>query len=95
MKSGETIDLVFSDVIMPGGMNGVQLAEEVRRSFPSVPILLATGYNEAIVDENTKGLAVITKPYRSENLRKRIDELLARSQTRMPVARLRSQDRQF
>jgi len=95
MKSGETIDLVFSDVIMPGGMNGVQLAEEVRRSFPSVPILLATGYSESIVDENIKDLAVITKPYRSEDLRKRIDGLLARSQIRMPVERLQSHDRQF
>jgi signal transduction histidine kinase/CheY-like chemotaxis protein len=76
MKSGETVDLIFSDIIMPGGMNGVQLAEEVRRSFPKVPILLATGYSDSIAGANAKGLAVITKPYRSEDLRKRIDELL-------------------
>jgi two-component system NtrC family sensor kinase len=76
MKSGETVDLIFSDIIMPGGMNGVQLAEEVRRSFPRVPILLASGYSDSIAGAKAKGLEVITKPYRSEDLRKRIDELL-------------------
>lgn len=76
VQSGERVDLVFSDVIMPGGMNGVQLAEEVRRRFPKLPILLTTGYSDAMASANENGLAVIIKPYRGEDLRKRIEELL-------------------
>lgn len=76
MVGGESVDLIFSDVVMPGGMNGVELAEEVRRRFPNVPILLATGYSDAIAGLNDKGLAVITKPYSGDILCRRIDELL-------------------
>jgi signal transduction histidine kinase/CheY-like chemotaxis protein len=70
------VDLIFSDVVMPGGMSGVQLAEEVRRRFPSLPILLTTGYSEAHAGAHAKGLNVISKPYRSEELCARIDEML-------------------
>ena len=76
LKDGEAVDLVFSDVIMPGGMSGVQLAEEVGRSFPKLPVLLATGYSDAIAEANLKGLNIIMKPYATGELRERIDALL-------------------
>jgi CheY-like chemotaxis protein len=61
---------------MPGGMNGVELAEEVRRRFPKLPILLTSGYSDAVQSVDQKGLPHIAKPYRSEMLRARIGELL-------------------
>ncbi|HWL18227.1 MAG TPA: response regulator [Bradyrhizobium sp.] len=76
LKTGEPIDLVFSDVIMPGGMSGVQLADEMRRSFPALPILLTTGYSNAIEQATAKGLDLITKPYGADELHDRIDALL-------------------
>ena len=56
MQGGERVDLIFSDVVMPG-MTGVQLAEELRRRFPELPILLATGYSDVIAGAEAKGLS--------------------------------------
>jgi CheY-like chemotaxis protein len=70
------VDLVFSDVLMPGGMNGLQLAKQMRRRFPNVPVLLTTGFSDALAEADAKGLAVITKPYSSEDLCQRIGELM-------------------
>jgi signal transduction histidine kinase/CheY-like chemotaxis protein len=76
IQSGEHVDLLFSDVVMPGGMNGVQLAEEVRRRYPRLPVLLTSGYSDAVDNMDAKGLPFIAKPYRGEELRARIDQLL-------------------
>ncbi|MBD0276060.1 MAG: response regulator, partial [Acetobacteraceae bacterium] len=45
-RTGGRIDLVFTDLSMPGGMNGLVLAERAREKHPGLPVLLATGYNE-------------------------------------------------
>ena len=76
LDSGEPVDLLFSDIIMPGGMNGVQLAEEVRRRFPALPILLSTGYSDANPEVSAKGLPIIVKPYNADALCARLGELL-------------------
>lgn len=76
LLSGEPIDLVFSDVVMPGGMDGLELAREVGRAFPAMPILLATGYSDALGGARQLGLPVIGKPYRSNDLYSRIMALL-------------------
>jgi len=76
LRKGAPIDLVFSDVIMPGGMDGVELAQEIHRNFPSLPVLLTSGYNDAIEKVNTAGLAFIVKPYRTEELTRKIRDLL-------------------
>ena len=55
-------DLVFSDVVMPGEMNGIQLAAEIRSRLPKLPIVLTTGYSDP--DENTgEPYRVLQKPY--------------------------------
>jgi len=48
----ESFDLMLSDVVMPDGMNGLELAREVRARFPDLPVLLTSGYNDVVgVDE--------------------------------------------
>ena len=57
------IDLVFSDILMPGGMNGLELAEAVRRKYPELPVLLTTGYSSSAQDALRRGFEVLQKPY--------------------------------
>jgi len=57
------IDLVFSDILMPGGMNGLQLADLVRRGHPGIRVLLTTGYSSSAQDAVRRGFAVLQKPY--------------------------------
>jgi signal transduction histidine kinase len=75
--AGDPIDVVFSDVVMPGGMDGVQLAAELAVRRPDLPVLLTSGYHEAVAELDARGLAFIPKPYRPEDLRAGIDKLLS------------------
>jgi signal transduction histidine kinase len=69
LANGRAIDLVFSDVMMPGGMSGMDLAREVKRRRPGLPILLTTAYAEAVKrDAEAEGIALLPKPYRLEEL---------------------------
>ncbi len=66
---GRDVDLVFSDVVMPGGMNGVDLARELKRLRPGLPVLLTSGYSDAVRElDPEEGLPLIEKPYRLETL---------------------------
>jgi PAS domain S-box-containing protein len=63
------IDLVFSDIMMPGTMNGMELALEVRRRRPGAPILLTTGYAGAAVQvAEVEDIEILSKPYAIEAL---------------------------
>jgi PAS domain S-box-containing protein len=68
LLQGDRVDLVLSDIMMPGGMSGMQLAEEVRTLLPQLPVLLATGFSDAAADAASRGLPIITKPYTMEEL---------------------------
>ena len=48
LAGGEQPKLVFTDVVMPGGISGIELARKVRDRFPELPILLTTGYSEEV-----------------------------------------------
>lgn len=75
----DDFDLLFSDIVMPGGLNGIVLAEEVRRQRPDLPVLLTTGYNEDLLAEGPArpSLDVIGKPYRRVELLDRVRQALA------------------
>jgi len=76
------IDLVFSDVMMPGSLNGVDLARELRRRRPSLPILLSSGHAEPAIEAAAEqGIAVLRKPYDIATLAKALREVLAQPQT--------------
>jgi len=69
------VDLLFSDLIMPGGMNGVVLAREARRRRPGLKILLTTGYAEASIERVDAGgseFEIINKPYRQQDLIRKV-----------------------
>jgi DNA-binding LytR/AlgR family response regulator len=61
------IDLVFSDIVMPGKMDGVGLARAIRDKYPTMPIVLATGYSERLHDLQDD-FPVIRKPYQIHEL---------------------------
>jgi CheY-like chemotaxis protein len=61
------IAMVFSDVIMPGGISGLELARKIRMRRPELPILLTTGYSEAATD--TDEFPLIAKPYEFDGLK--------------------------
>jgi len=63
------VDIVFSDIMMPGGMNGVELAKEIRARALGVPVLLTSGYAEASRrSAAAEGVQILAKPYRLEEL---------------------------
>jgi len=64
------VDLLFTDVIMPGGMNGLVLVERVRQRLPNLPVLLATGYMDELANQNVRdaSMNVLSKPYRRNEL---------------------------
>ncbi len=66
LAEGEPVDLVFSDVVMPGDMTGFDLADEVQRSFPEVAILLTSGYisgSKRSKDSDASHPELLNKPY--------------------------------
>ncbi|CAO3425965.1 ATP-binding protein [Azospirillum endophyticum] len=69
------IDILFSDVVMPGAMNGVDLAHAARRLRPGLPVVLTTGYSEDIA--RIEGVRVLPKPYRVGALAELLDTALA------------------
>ena len=66
--------LVFTDIIMPGGISGIELARKVRDRFPELPILLTTGYSEQVAGSH--GFPVLQKPYEMETLASALSSLL-------------------
>jgi len=68
LLGGRRFDVLFSDIVMPGGMSGLELARKVRKHFPEQPVLLASGYNGPAVDVGREGFDLIAKPYRADSL---------------------------
>jgi CheY-like chemotaxis protein len=76
LQEGTTIDLVFSDIVMPGGMSGIELAEAISARFPRIPILLATGYSSAALAQGALRFPVLAKPYSVQELTRRVAQML-------------------
>jgi len=73
-----SFDLLFTDLVMPGGINGIVLAQEIAKLDRTLPILMTTGYNEELVIEGPRqaGLDVLGKPYRRAELLDRVRQAL-------------------
>ncbi|MGF7178413.1 PAS domain S-box protein [Azospirillum doebereinerae] len=77
LRDGETADLLFSDVVMPGEVDGLALAEAARALLPDLAVVLTTGYSENRA--GLKGFPVLSKPYRIEDLALTLREEIDRS----------------
>lgn len=75
----DPVDLLFTDLVMPGGMNGIMLAQEIMSRAPEVAVLMTTGYNEELVSEGPQHLGrdVLGKPYRKAELLDRVAQALS------------------
>ena len=68
------IDLVFSDIVMPGSMDGLGLALTIRQKHPEMPVLLATGYSEA-AQNAPADVPILRKPYQIHELSRALSDV--------------------
>jgi signal transduction histidine kinase/ActR/RegA family two-component response regulator len=69
LSDGRSIDIVFSDIMMPGGMSGIELAHEIHSRRRELPVLLTSGYVEAARrDAEVEGVVILPKPYGLDQL---------------------------
>jgi PAS domain S-box-containing protein len=78
LGEGAKIDLVFSDIVMPGTIDGVGLATEVRTRYPHLPVILTTGYSDA-AQAAPPDLKILRKPFDSDMLRGFIQDTMEMS----------------
>jgi len=76
LTGGEKPKLIFTDIVMPGGISGIELARKVRDRFPELPVLLTTGYSEQV--GGTHGFPVLQKPYELDSLAGALGKVLKR-----------------
>ena len=76
LADGTKIDLVFSDIVMPGTIDGVRLASEIRSQYPNLPVVLTTGYSEA-AQAAPEDLRILRKPFDADALRVFIQDAMA------------------
>jgi CheY-like chemotaxis protein len=79
VNRGTDFDLLFTDIVMPGGMDGRELAEAVIRQRPGVPVLYMSGYPEAAMLQDGRldpGITLLSKPYRPADLARSIRQVL-------------------
>ncbi len=80
LSSGETCDLVFSDIRMPG-IGGLALARTVSDLYPSLPVLLTSGYSSAAAEAIASGFALLPKPYLPADVQRAIAAALGHTRT--------------
>ena len=82
LKEDNAYDVVFSDIVMPGTLNGFELAMRVRSEFPKVKVMLTSGYASDVITEKmhvSEQFEVLHKPYHQRELARRLSALLGRS----------------
>jgi signal transduction histidine kinase/ActR/RegA family two-component response regulator len=78
LRSRERFDVLFTDVVMPFGMSGLDLARQAQRLRPGLKVLLTTGH-AGVVDRERNGLPVIVKPFRPSEVSRLLAELTGRN----------------
>jgi DNA-binding NtrC family response regulator len=80
LEAGTSCDLLFTDVVMPGGLTGPQLVKIARRLRPELRVLLTTGFSSVIQGGQTEEtFDVLQKPYRFQQLAEAVHAALRRS----------------
>jgi signal transduction histidine kinase/ActR/RegA family two-component response regulator len=89
LADGRNVDLIFSDIMMPGGMNGVELAREIKKRRSDIPVLLTSGYSEGAVHEaEATGIRILAKPYHIADLAAALDAAKSSFQSDMECKRV-------
>ncbi|WP_065751691.1 hybrid sensor histidine kinase/response regulator [Bradyrhizobium paxllaeri] len=79
-SSAERFDAVFTDVVMPG-MSGIELAQEIRRHYPELPVVLTSGYSHVLSEHGSHGFELLQKPYSIEQLSRVLHRVARRGVT--------------
>ncbi|MCH8167243.1 MAG: response regulator [Proteobacteria bacterium] len=80
LEAKPPFDLLFTDIVLPGGINGGEIAAEAKRLQPGIRVIYTTGYAEHAVVHNGKldpGATLLTKPYRRTDLLREVHAALA------------------
>jgi DNA-binding NtrC family response regulator len=81
LQHGSEVILVFSDVVMPGAMNGIALAHEIGNRYPHIPVLLTSGYSD-VVHTAASRFRTLRKPFQLAGLEKAISQALEQRRDR-------------
>jgi CheY-like chemotaxis protein len=81
LRSAQQIDLLFTDVVMPGGLSGPDLAELARTLRPGLKILFTSGFPDAHGGERPLDAPLLCKPYRNQELARKLHEVLQNGET--------------
>ncbi|MET0320633.1 MAG: ATP-binding protein [Duganella sp.] len=78
LAQGHVVDLMFTDIVMPGGMSGIELAQQAYRQYPQMKLLAATGYMDRLPTptEPALPLEIVPKPFRFDMLEEKIRQLV-------------------
>jgi signal transduction histidine kinase/ActR/RegA family two-component response regulator len=82
VENGTHIDLLFTDVVLPGGLSGRQLSDEMGKLLPLLPVLFTTGYTRNAIVHHGRldpDVELLNKPYTQQDLARKIGDLLSRS----------------
>jgi PAS domain S-box-containing protein len=77
LERGTPVDVLFADIVMPNGMNGIDLAREARRSRPDIRVLLASGYSHKGIEPG-EPMDFIAKPYQMADLAAHLEAIRER-----------------
>lgn len=91
LQSGMAIDLLFTDVVMPGKLSSTELVRQAKLLLPDIAVLFTSGYTRNAIVHGGKldaGVELLSKPYRQEDLARKIRQLLGqREQPMLPGAK--------
>ncbi len=82
LAAGNPVDLLFTDMVMPGDWNGRALSEEARKLMPGLPVLYTSGYSENMIMRDGRlleGVVLLSKPYREPQLAQAVRSVLSAS----------------
>jgi PAS domain S-box-containing protein len=79
LQTKHSYRLVFSDILMPGSIGGIELARILQEHHPDIPVLLTTGYSQSAQEAVREGCCILQKPYDLRGLSKAIADVRVRS----------------